>query len=157
MKKLLLSLAMALMCSTGFAKTVNEVMDEFKGKPDVTFVDMPKSMLQSKINEIDKPELKAIVQKVKALRVLTFNKASAKVNQDFAKAVGKLDLDDYRPIVSIDKDNKGVKVLSHGTDDLIDQLLVLVTSKDNSVMVQLTGAFTQDELGQLTSMMGDME
>lgn len=152
MKKLLFTLALALTCSTSFAKSVEDIMNEFNNKPDVVFVDMPKSMMESQFKLNGDEKIKDIIEKTESVKVLVLQECSEEVNADFDKAVSQLDTNEYEPIVNVNQTENNVKVMSKTNGDLITEFLVMVNQPNNNIMVQIKGSFTQEDLATITNM-----
>jgi len=157
MKKVILSLVLVLSTSTFFAQSV---FDKFDGQDDIATVIVNKKMfsLLSKMEVKDK-ETQQYVNLIKKLDNLKVFVTSSDKKADEMKAVSEkyIKTSALEELMRINDKGKSVKIFvkSGSTESQIKELMMFVEggSKDESVLMSLTGDFDLNELSILTDKM----
>lgn len=160
MKKLFLTLVIALFSATVFAQTA---FDKFDGQDDVTSVIVNKKMFELmskvKVDASDK-EAQAYMNLLKKLDNLkVFTTTSAKPASEMKATMNSyLKSNPLDELMRINDGGKAVKIYvkSGASSSQIKELLMFVegsNSKNETVLLSLTGNFDLDEISALTEKM----
>ncbi|MBA4276941.1 DUF4252 domain-containing protein [Flavobacterium sp.] len=160
MKKIILTIVVALVSNTFFAQNA---FDKYDGQDGVTSIVVNKKMFQMmasvKVDANDKEtqQYLSLMKKLDNLKV--FTTTSTKLSADM-----KLTADKYvktaglEELMRVNDSGKNVRILvkSGSTDSQVKELLMLIEdpSKQNeTVLMSLTGSFDLDEIAILTDKM----
>lgn len=160
MKKLILTIAFALIPSLFFAQTV---FDKFDGQDDVTSVIVNKKMFQMmgnvKMDAKDKEAAQylALIKKLDNLKVFTTSstRATTEIKATAEKYIKTANLEE---LMRVNDGGKNIKILvkSGAKDTQIKELLMFIEGSNKSnetVLLSLTGDFDLDEIAVLTDKM----
>ena len=140
MKKLLLICALAIGgYSISNAQTPIDVYNAFAAEAKAKTVSVGDFALKL-AGEYDD-----VAKKIESVRVLALSECSQAVKDKFAVEVGKLNTKGYETIVRVNKDDEMVRLLAKVKDDVVNELLVIVTGKE-PVLVTLKGTMSKSEL-----------
>ncbi|PKH68140.1 DUF4252 domain-containing protein [Flavobacterium sp. ALD4] len=160
MKKLIITLVVALITSPFFAQTV---FDKFDGQDDVTSIIVNKKMFELmskvKVDASDKEtqQYMNLIKKLDNLKV--FTTSSARATTDMRSAAEKyIRTAGLEELMRVNDSGKNIKILvkSGATDSQIKELLMFIEggSKSNeTVLMSLTGNFDLNEISVLTDKM----
>jgi hypothetical protein len=156
MKKLIITLVVALITTPFFAQTV---FDKFDGQDDVTSIIVNKKMSKVKVDASDKEtqQYMNLIKKLDNLKV--FTTSSARATNDMRSAAEKyIRTAGLEELMRVNDSGKNIKILvkSGATDSQIKELLMFIEggSKSNeTVLMSLTGNFDLNEISVLTDKM----
>jgi alpha-acetolactate decarboxylase len=160
MKKLILTIALALIPSLFFAQSV---FDKFDGQDDVTSVIVNKKMFQMmgnvKMDAKDKEAAQylALIKKLDNLKV--FTTTSTRTTAEFKATAEKyIKTANLEELMRVNDGGKNIKILvkSGAKDTQIKELLMFIESSNKTnetVLLSLTGDFDLDEIAVLTDKM----
>ena len=142
MKKITLLLALVFMSLNLAAKTVDEIIREFKFVENVEHMEIPESMLQmAGMNDKLKGEIKMI-------ETLSLEECSDGIKERFLKAVKELDCAEYEDLVNSSEKGKVAKVLIKTDGDVVTDLVVISAGGDDCAIVRVTGRFSPEVAGE---------
>ena len=149
MKKIFLSIVLALATTVCTAQSVNDVIREFKGAKGATCVNLNKSMIkligQGK-EQLSLPEnmkigdLGELGKDIDSLKILVLEDCKASVKKKFAKKSINWDKYGYQPVVVTNEDGENVQIYAQKDGDYFKEIVIRVSSKDDeSVLLQIFG------------------
>jgi hypothetical protein len=160
MKKIIITILVALVSNTFFAQTV---FDKYDGQDGVTSIVVNKKMFQMmssvKVDANDKEtqQYLSLIKKLDNLKVFTTTntKLSADMKSTTEKYVKTAGLEE---LMRVNDGGKNVRILvkSGSTDNQVKELLMFIenASKQNeTVLMSLTGSFNLSEIAILTDKM----
>jgi len=108
----------------------------------------------SGIEDMDEPEVKMameVLKDLRGLRVLTTDINSMEV---YKEARTKLNTDDYETLITVRDKGENVRFwIKNGEDDVITELLLLVGSHEEFVLLSLIGNIDLDKISSLAKTM----
>ncbi len=152
MKQLIISLLIIFAAQSAYGQTAAQIFDLFKDKPKAEYVHVPRLLLSfakkfaSKGND---EEAKMIMSHIHSVRVLDLEDCDKNVKDDFIRETHNLNTNGYEPMVRVNEDGEKVMILTKSKDDVISEMLVLVSSQDDCTLVQIKGKINQDEINRL--------
>jgi len=146
MKKIFLSIALALATTVGMAQSVNDVIREFKSAEGATCLNLNKSMIKLMGQGKDglalpeKIKLGDLDKDVDSVRILTLEDCNANVKKKFAKMNIKWEKYGYEPVIASNEDGENVQIYAKKAGDYFKEIVIRVSSKDDeSVLLQVFG------------------
>lgn len=149
MKKLLIFIAMAIFCQTGFAKSAEEVINEIKKETGAMVIPIDGNMIQEYIKKGDTDNIGEILKNIKSGKIVVLEDAEKKKVDVFSKKTAELDANVYKPIATVFSGNDKVKVLGHTESDTVKEILIIVTEEGQCVMIHFEGNIPTEEIGRL--------
>ena len=160
MKKIIITVVMALVSNTFFAQAA---FDKFDGQEDVTSIIVNKKMfeLMSKV-KMDNSDKEAqqymnLIRKLDNLKV--FTTTSSRVTSEMKAASDKyIKADGLEELMRVNDGGKNIRIMvkSGANDSQIKELLMFIEggNKENqTVLMSLTGTFDLNEISVLTDKM----
>ena len=149
MKKIFLSLVLALATTVCTAQSVNDVIREFKSAKGATCINLNKSMIKLMGQDKDKvnlPEninlggLGDIGKDIDSLKILVLEDCNASIKKKFAKKNINWEKYGYEPVVVTNEDKENVQIYAKKNGDNFKEIVVRVASdEDEGVLVQVFG------------------
>ncbi|MBP7374204.1 MAG: DUF4252 domain-containing protein [Prevotella sp.] len=149
MKKIFLSIVLALATTVCTAQSVNDVIREFKGAKGAVCLNIDKSMMKlmaqgkgkmSLPENINLGDLGEIGKAVDSLKVLVLEDCNASIKNKFVKKNINWEKYGYEPIVVTNEDDENVQIYAKKNGDNFKEIVVRVASgKDEGVLVQVFG------------------
>jgi len=149
MKKIFLSLVLALATTVCTAQSVNDVIREFKSAKGATCINLNKSMIKlmgqgkDKVNlpeNINLGDLGDIGKDIDSLKILVLEDCNASIKKKFAKKNINWEKYGYEPVVVTNEDKENVQIYAKKNGDNFKEIVVRVASdEDEGVLVQVFG------------------
>lgn len=149
MKKIFLSIVLALATTVCTAQSVNDVIREFKSAKGAKCLNLNKSMIkligqgkeQMNLPEnINLGDLSGIGKDIDSLNILVLEDCNASVKKKFVKKNINWEKYGYEPIVVSNEDKENVQIYAKKNGENFKELVVRVTSgEDEAVLVQVFG------------------
>ena len=149
MKKIFLSIALALATTVCTAQSVNDVMREFKSAKGATCLNLNKSMIKlmgegkeqlSLPENIKLGDLGEVGKDIDSVKILVLEDCTASVKKKFAKKSINCDKYGYQPVVVTNEDGENVQIYAQKDGDYFKEIVIRVSSKDDeSVLLQIFG------------------
>ncbi|WP_434502259.1 DUF4252 domain-containing protein [Prevotella sp.] len=149
MKKIFLSIALALATTVCTAQSVNDVMREFKSAKGATCLNLNKSMIKlmgegkeqlSLPENIKLGDLGEVGKDIDSVKILVLEDCNASVKKKFAKKTINWDKYGYQPVVVTNEDGENVQIYAQKDGDYFKEIVIRVSSKDDeSVLLQIFG------------------
>ena len=149
MKKIFLSIALALATTVCTAQSVNDVVREFKSAKGATCLNLNKSMIKlmgegkeqlSLPENIKLGDLGEVGKDIDSVKILVLEDCNASVKKKFVKKNINWEKYGYEPVVVTNEDNENVQIYAKKNGDNFKEIVVRVASgKDEGVLVQVFG------------------
>ncbi len=149
MKKIFLSIALALATTVCTAQSVNDVIREFKSAKGATCLNLNKSMIKlmgegkeqlSLPENIKLGDLGEVGKDIDSVKILVLEDCTASVKKKFAKKSINWDKYGYQPVVVTNEDGENVQIYAQKDGDYFKEIVIRVSSKDDeSVLLQIFG------------------
>lgn len=152
MKKLFIIITMAVFCQAGFAKSVNEVINDIKEATNAMVISFDKETIKSQLaDKKDGPDdMNEVLDKIDGGTVLVIEDATTDKLKAFNTKTEELLADNsYEPIMDIKNNSEKVKAVCKKENDLIKEILFIVSEKDEAVMIYFTGSINKEDLAKL--------
>ncbi len=151
MKKLLMFIAMAVFCTAGFAKTADEVINEIKAATNAQVISFDKEMLKLQFKGNDDIP-KEFFDSVDEGMVLVLDGVPSDKMKLFNDKVAGLQADNsYEQIASVFDNESRVKILGKKDNDIIKELLIIVSDGGDGVFIKLSGNLKPEDLGKIVN------
>lgn len=155
----ILLLSMSLSAQSGVSKSINPLMDKYGGSDDFTTVSISPKMFEliarTGIAEEDE-EIGDIINGITSLSILVYdNEEKAARSRDlYNEAFSSLVKGNaFEELMTVKDEGDDVKFLIRENGNLIEQLLLLVGSEDQFVMIDITGNIKLDQISKLSKSM----
>lgn len=159
--KRIIVMVMAMMAVTaGFAQTVNDVFNAFKGNPKVCVLQFPKSVLKMAMQMEESKEIsmmKDFVDKVDNMSVMALADGGKETMAQIEKELGKLDKDIYEDVLNMNDGEDNIQVMKRGEGNKVDELVIYFREKENVAVMQVQGTMTTDDIAKLVEKIGEMK
>lgn len=152
MKKILLIFIMTSLvsiCSDAQNDAIAKFFRQYENNDDFTTISISPKMfkMMSKVKWDDvTPAVKKTINQLSSFRMITTEKNGAKL---YSEAVQKLNLGTYEEIMTIRDAGENVRFFAKESNNMINELVMLVGSKSEFVLMSLTGVIDLDNIGKL--------
>lgn len=153
MKYLMLTCFMLMLSISGFSQVdaIAKYFSKYQEDTDFTVVYISPKMFEmiSKLAEEEiEPEVQAIIRDLKGLRVLTTEKNPMRYYNEVTET---LNLKSYEELMTIRDGNSNVRFLTKSKNDLVEELLLLVGSEEEFVMISFVGKIDLEKISRLSN------
>jgi hypothetical protein len=154
MKKVMIILAMACLTGTIFAQKdpVTAAFEKYDGKEGFTVVTLSGDMLNMFTKAAEEKHDTSFQSKISSLRILVREKGKGEGTPvpDFKSEVyDKLDKQVYKEMMTVKQSDQNVVILVKEKGGRISELLLMVTGKDDNVLIQAKGDMLLSEMADL--------
>jgi len=154
MKKVMIILAMACLTGTIFAQKdpVTAAFEKYDGKEGFTVVTLSGDMLNMFAKAAEEKHDTTFKSKITSLRILVRekDKGDGTAGPDFKTEVyDKLDKQAYKEMMTVKQSDQNVVILVKENGGRIGELLLMVTGKDDNVLIQAKGDMLLSELADM--------
>jgi hypothetical protein len=157
MKRIILSIALALATTVCTAQSVNDVMREFKSAKGATCLNLNKSMIKlmgegkeqlSLPENIKLGDLGEVGKDIDSVKILVLEDCNASVKKRFAKKTINWDKYGYEPVVVTNEEGENVQIYAQKDGDYFKEIVIRVSSKDDEgVLLQMFGRIDPKTFG----------
>ncbi len=152
MKKLLLSLMLALVCQLSMAQTAKSVFDEYKSKNNVAYVSVPSALIQIGAAKIKDERAKEVVGQVKSARMLNLDDCKKSVRKKFVKAIEKLRKQGYDEATNMKNSSDNILILTKGNSSTLEEVVILINNNPDVTAILFTGNISVDAISSLVGL-----
>ncbi len=146
MKKIILSIVLALATTVCTAQSVNDVINNFKSVKGVTCFNLNKSMIKlmgqgkGNIRLAEKMQLGDLDKDIDSVKILTLEDCNASIKKKFANKNINWDKYGYEPVLESKEDGENVEIFGKKDGDVFKEIVIRVVSKDDdNVLLQVFG------------------
>ena len=157
MKRIILSIALALATTVCTAQSVNDVMREFKSAKGATCLNLNKSMIKlmgegkeqlSLPENIKLGDLGEVGKDIDSVKILVLEDCNVSVKKRFAKKTINWDKYGYEPVVVTNEEGENVQIYAQKDGDYFKEIVIRVSSKDDEgVLLQMFGRIDPKTFG----------
>ena len=149
MKKIFTLFALILLLATNsMAQTAADIFNEFKDKPNVQFVSLPKTLMSLAANGVEDENKKELLKKMDSIVILSIEDDDQLVKQ-FEKKVKNLSKKGYEQMVNSNDDGEKAQILVKTKGDAITEMLVISIEDDECALVQICGNIRPQDVNDL--------
>ncbi len=154
MKKGMIILAMVCFAGAVFAQNdpISAAFEKYNGKEGFTVVMLSGDMLNMFTRAAEEKHDTVFRSKITSLRILVREKdhSSGTAAPDFkAEVYDKLDRKVYKEMMTVKQSDQNVVILVKENGGRINELLLMVSGKDDNVLIQATGDMLLSEMADL--------
>jgi len=148
-KKMNLMLALLIYVATSaMAQTVDHLFNEFKGKPNVEYIDVPKSMMGLAAGSVKGEKGAELLKKIDSIRILSFE-GNKQLKAKFEKRVETLSKKGYEQMVNSSEEGEKAQVLVKTEGETVTEMLVVSIDGDECALVQICGKIRPEDMQKL--------
>ena len=153
MKKILLTLALALTCCWASAINSDDLFNKFKDAENAQFMTIPQEMLAMAMaqNQGTDEAQRKVTEKINSLDILQFENADAATIKQVVDMVNDFD-DTYEELVRSSEDGEQVIIKMKRDGERYSEMLIFQADAKECAIVRMNGNFAPDELNQLSKM-----
>ena len=149
MKKIFTLFALTLLLATNsMAQTAADIFNEFKDKPNVQFVSLPKTLMSLAANGVEDDNKKELLKRMDSIVILSIEDDDQLVKQ-FEKKVKNLSKKGYEQMVNSNDDGEKAQILVKTKGDAITEMLVISIEDDECALVQICGNIRPQDVNDL--------
>jgi hypothetical protein len=149
MKKIFTLFALTLLLATNsMAQTATDIFNEFKDKPNVQFVSLPKTLMSLAANGVEDENKKELLKKMDSIVILSIEDDDQLVKQ-FEKKVKNLSKKGYEQMVNSNDDCEKAQILVKTKGDAITEMLVISIEDNECALVQICGNIRPQDVNDL--------
>ena len=149
MKKILFTLALMIAAATSLsAQNVDDLFKEFRDKPNVQFVNIPKALMSVIANKTNSEETKERLKNIELVRVLQIEN-DKKLHDQFAKKVKELSKKDYEQMVNSNEEGQKAQILVKTNGEVLKEVLIISIEEDECALVQVCGELRPEDLEKM--------
>ena len=149
MKKIFTLFALTLLLATNsMAQTAADIFNEFKDKPNVQFVSLPKTLMSLAANGVEDENKKELLKRMDSIVILSIEDDDQLVKQ-FEKKVKNLSKKGYEQMVNSNDDGEKAQILVKTKGDAITEMLVISIEDNECALVQICGNIRPQDVNDL--------
>ena len=149
MKKFFTLFALTLLLATNsMAQTAADIFNEFKDKPNVQFVSLPKTLMSLAANGVEDENKKELLKKMDSIVIMSIEDDDQLVKQ-FEKKVKNLSKKGYEQMVNSNDDGEKAQILVKTKGDAITEMLVISIEDNECALVQICGNIRPQDVNDL--------
>ena len=153
MKKILLTLALALTCCWASATTVDDIFNKFKTYENAQFMNLPQEMLQMAMAQsqaTDETQKKA-AEKITSIDLLQLDKADEATIKQVTDMVNDLD-ETYEDLVRASEEGTQAIIKMKRDGEKFAEMIIIAIENGECSVIRMCGNFTSDDLNKLSHM-----
>lgn len=153
MKKYLLTLALLLICHISFAQNPENIFAEFSQEPNAEYVSISPFLMSIGKMFMGNDSDAKLAKKFKSMKVLELGSCSESVKERFCDKVKALQIGGYETLMQVNDDGEKVHILMKAQKDVIRELLIVCTDKDDCSFIQMNGKVKKDKIAKMLNNM----
>ncbi|MBR1882510.1 MAG: DUF4252 domain-containing protein [Muribaculaceae bacterium] len=152
MKKMIVIAFVAMMwCGTVSARTVSNLIAEFRGEPQASFIHVPKTMIRAGLSMV--PQLPIDLKGVSSVEVLNVGDCSKKVKRQFMNRLNETDdLNNYSLLLKNSDGGENTRIYAKEKNGNISEMVVITWDRNDATLVRMKGKISPDSLQPVLSM-----
>lgn len=119
--------------------SIETLIKEFRKEKNVTYVNLPKSLIQIGMQMADDEDADKFLKKVDGIQILSFEEAPQKTKDKLFDHINNLETLGYEPMVKANEDGEKVRILLKGDEKVIHTLLILAIDKEDCSLIKIDG------------------
>ena len=148
MKKIILTLALGIICQSTFAINIDTLFAQFKDKEGADYMNIPTLVLKfmRTFTKSNNDKSYHFLKGIKSIRVLDMEECPSEVKADFLKEAKKLNLNGYETLVQTKDKGEEVKLVAKMDEEAISELIILISGKDDCGLTLLKGKIKKEDI-----------
>ena len=148
MKKIILTLALGIICQSTFAINIDNLFAQFKDKEGADYMNIPSLVLKfmRTFTKSNNDKSYHFLKGIKSIRVLDMEECPSEVKADFLKEAKKLNLNGYETLVQTKDKGEEVKLVAKMDEEAISELIILISGKDDCGLTLLKGKIKKEDI-----------
>lgn len=147
-KLMIITFALLISLSSFAGDSFDKLYSKYSGDEEITSVNLSKSLISIMSNFIGDDDVAAqeLLNNVESLKLLISEKSDSKLSADahaFVKS-GK-----YEDLVKVNDGGNKVRIMVQENGDIIKDVVALVESEDEFIIINLTGNINPKEVGKV--------
>ena len=148
MKKIILTLALGIICQSTFAINIDTLFAQFKDKEGADYMNIPTLVLKfmRTFTKSNNDKSYHFLKGIKSIKVLDMEECPSEVKADFLKEAKKLNLNGYETLVQTKDKGEEVKLVAKMDEEAISELIILISGKDDCGLTILKGKIKKEDI-----------
>jgi hypothetical protein len=154
MKKIFLTLLLAIAFQGAFSQTMNDFMNEFKGVEKAEYNELPKALLALAAGD-EKEGEGSFVEHTDNMKMLSFPNSDKNLKEKMLKSLAKMEGNGYTKLLESSEEDETILMYCMKKGDVITEFLMVSIDKEECEAMALTGKFDGKDIETITSMNDD--
>ena len=153
MKKIIATLALIIACQATFAQNIDTLFSQFKDKEGADYMNIPTLMLKfmRTFTKSNNDKSYRFIKGVKSVKVLDMEDCTQEVKAEFLQEAKKLKLSGYETLLQTKEDGEEVQLIAKMDEENINDLIILITGKDDCGLTLMKGKIKKEDIAQLVN------
>ena len=153
MKKIIATLALIIACQATFAQNIDTLFSQFKDKEGADYMNIPTLMLKfmRTFTKSNNDKSYRFIKGIKSVKVLDMEDCTQEVKAEFLQEVQKLNLNGYETLLQTKEDGEEVQLIAKMDEENINDLIILITGKDECGLTLMKGKIKKEDIAQLVN------
>ena len=151
MKKILLTLALALTCCWASATNADDLFNKYKDAENAQYMNLPQEMLKMAMAQNPNASDNKVAEKISSLDILQFEKPDDATITQVMDMVNDFD-DTYEELIRNNGDGETVIIKMKRNGENYSEMVVFQADADECAVVRMCGNFNPEELNELSKM-----
>ena len=153
MKKIIATLALIIACQATFAQNIDTLFSQFKDKEGADYMNIPTLMLKfmRTFTKSNNDKSYRFIKGVKSVKVLDMEDCTQEVKAEFLQEIQKLHLNGYETLLQTKEDGEEVQLIAKMDEENINDLIILITGKDDCGLTLMKGKIKKEDIAQLVN------
>lgn len=148
-KKMILTIALTIsMVSSVMAQTIDEFFNEFKDKPNVEYLDIPKAMMGLAAGSLKENNRSDLIKKIDSIRILSIENDN-QLKTQFEQGVKALSKEGYEQMVNSNDEGEKAQILVKTKGNTVTEMLVISIDGDECALVHICGKIRPEDIQKL--------
>lgn len=148
MRKIIATLALIIACQATFAQNIDTLFSHYKDKEGADYMNIPTLMLKfiCTFTKSNNDKSYKFIKGIKSVKLLDMEDCTPEVKADFLQETKNLSLNGYETLVQTKEDGEEVKLLAKMDDEAINELIILITGKDECGLTLMKGKIKKEDI-----------
>ena len=153
MKKIIATLALIIACQATFAQNIDTLFSQFKDKEGADYMNIPTLMLKfmRTFTKSNNDKSYRFIKGIKSVKVLDMEDCTQEVKAEFLQEAKKLKLSGYETLLQTKEDGEEVQLIAKMDEENINDLIILITGKDDCGLTLMKGKIKKEDIAQLVN------
>ena len=145
MKKIFALVLVAMICATGFGKTIDEVFNAFPHADNVQVMTLDKAMLNMAGGNNERAER---IRDIDSMRIIAIENATDE-QKKIASDLMNDGVDGFDVMVDANENDEHALIFTQGNDKVINKMLIIASEKNEVAVVLIEGKINPDNASQM--------
>lgn len=125
---------------------IEDIISLFKGKDNVTIVNLPKSLIQMGLQSSNAKDGLRLAKQIESIKILEIEKASKELQNHLQKLVNNLQTKGYSAIIENNQKDENNHILVKENNNQIESIVILSIDKQECSLVCIEGQILNSDL-----------